>query len=245
MNASFRPSAPCALALVSLCLLLGGCGHPSAASTSQELLPAKGALDTVEAGASEGSRPSETSDAASPATDSLATDSLATGSPAEAAPQKASPREAASSPESSAGAAPTRGKAPPADRQPQRPGEAEKITFDDLNIGMQADVVFRPFMLTDRVKELEDQRVSIVGYMHGGALSARGIHEFVLLKNTECKFGPGGQADHLAQVLLAAGAGTEFTKRPVKVEGRLKLEPFQGPDGNTWSIYRLEDAQIR
>ena len=28
-------------------------------------------------------------------------------------------------------------------------------------------------------------------------------------------------------------------------EGTLKLAPFEGPDGNTWSIYRLEDAQIR
>jgi hypothetical protein len=136
-------------------------------------------------------------------------------------------------------------KPPPADRAPVRPGDAEKITFDDLNLGMQADIVFRDFMVSDRVKDLDGKRISIVGYMHGGQAAQRGIKEFVLLKNTQCKFGPGGQADHLANVILRADTSTGFTPSPIKVEGTLKLEPFQGPDGNTWSIYQLEDAQIR
>ena len=134
---------------------------------------------------------------------------------------------------------------PPADRSTTRPGEAEKITFDDLNLGMQADVVFRPFMISDRVKELEGKRISIVGYMHGGQAGQRGIKEFILLKNTQCKFGPGGQADHLADIKLKADSVVQFTPSPIKVEGTLVLEPFQGPDGNTWSIYRLEAAQVR
>jgi hypothetical protein len=141
--------------------------------------------------------------------------------------------------------APPVGQRPPADRGPTRPGDAEKITWDDLNLGMQADVVFRPFMVSDRVKELESKKISIVGYMHGGQAAQRGIKEFILLKNTQCKFGPGGQADHLANVILQADHSTHFTPSPVKVEGTLKIELFQGPDGNTWSIYRLEDAQIR
>jgi hypothetical protein len=137
------------------------------------------------------------------------------------------------------------GQRPPADRQPVRPGEAEKITFEDLLLGMQADVVFRPFMITERVKELDGKRVSLSGYMYGGVASARGIKEFILLRQKECKFGPGGQADHLAQVALQKGTTTDFTTGPVKVEATLKVEPFEGPDGNTWSIYRLEDAQLR
>jgi hypothetical protein len=139
------------------------------------------------------------------------------------------------------------GQRPPADRTPSRPGEAEKITFDDLNLGMQADVVFRPYMIPEgsRVKELEGKAVSLSGYMHGAQLSQRGIAKFVLLKNTECKFGPGGQADHLAQVILREGTTTEFTKAPVKVEGILKVVPYEGADGNTWAIYNLEEARIR
>lgn len=110
---------------------------------------------------------------------------------------------------------------------------------------MQADVVFRPFMISDRVKDLEGKRISIVGYMHGGQAGQRGIKEFILLKNTQCKFGPGGQADHLADVKLKADSSVLFTPSPIKVEGTLVLEPFQGPDGNTWSLYRLEGAQVR
>lgn len=147
--------------------------------------------------------------------------------------------------DSTRGAPPGRTGPPPADRTPRRPGEAEKITFEDLNLGLQPDVVFRPFMLSDRVRELEGKRVSIVGYMHPGVATARGIREFVLLRNKECKFGPGGQADHLAQIYLRKGESIDFTPGAVKVEGTLRIEPFQGPDGNTWSIYRMEDAQIR
>jgi len=34
---------------------------------------------------------------------------------------------------------------------------------------MQADMVFRPFLLSDRVKELDGKRVAIKGYIHPGA----------------------------------------------------------------------------
>jgi hypothetical protein len=180
--------------------------------------------------------------------------------PADGSPRETEPAivETASSPETaepirsepallsnSPLASPSAGQRPPADRTPRRPGDAEKITFDDLNLGMVADVVYRDFMLSDRVKELTDKRISLVGYMHAGQSSQRGIKDFILLKNTQCKFGPGGQADHLANVILREGSSTKFSPSPVKVEGTLKVQPFNGPDGNTWSIYRLEDAQIR
>jgi hypothetical protein len=150
---------------------------------------------------------------------------------------------AAPSPEAANSAKAATPQRPPADRTPSRPGESQKITFEDLNLGMQADVVYRPFMLTEQVQGLEGKKVSLVGYMHPG--QAQKVTEFILLKNTQCKFGPGGQADHLADVHLQDGQSTKFTPSPVKVEGTLKIEPFTGPDGNTWSIYRLENAQIR
>ena len=136
---------------------------------------------------------------------------------------------------------------PKADRTPTRPGDAEKITFEDIVLGMEADMVFRRFLLTDRAKELDGKRVSISGFMHGAVEAGRqrNIKEFILLRNKECKFGPGGQADHLAQVFLEPKHTTEFTLQPVKVEGTLKIEPYEGSDGNTWSIYRLEDARVK
>ncbi len=132
---------------------------------------------------------------------------------------------------------------PPADRTPRRPGEAERISFDDLNLGMAADMVYRPFLLNDRVKELDGQKVSILGYIHAGATGNK-VKEFVLLKNTECKFGAGGQADHLAMVYLAPGETTKYQLDAIKVEGKLVVKPYQGPDGNTWSVYDLVDAKV-
>ena len=60
---------------------------------------------------------------------------------------------------------------------------------------MQPDIVYRPWMLTDRAKELDGRTVRVSGYMWGGSDRFAGLKEFILLRNTECKFGPGGQFD--------------------------------------------------
>ena len=160
--------------------------------------------------------------------------------------REAAARETAGAESAPPTAAPKVNRPPRADRLPSRPGDAEKITFDDLNLQMPANVVFRPYMVTnERVKELEGQRVSISGFMHGAAAGLKGVDEFVLLKNTECKFGQDGQADHLARVFLKGGTKANYTRSDIKIEGTLRIEPFTGPDGNTWSIYNIEDAQIR
>ena len=205
-------------------LIATGCGRPSAASPAEKTVESTPNL-AANADSEEMSPPPVEKSAAIRG---------------DAVPQSP-PESAATTP---AAAKPT-SQRPKADRTSARPGEAEKITFEDLFLNMQADVVFRDFMLTDRVKELDGKRVSLAGYMYGGVASTRGIKEFILLRNKECKFGPGGQADHLAQVIMRKGASTDFTPASVNVEGKLKVEDFKGPDGNTWSIYRLEDAQVR
>jgi hypothetical protein len=212
-----------ATAILAAILAAGaGCGHESAASQQARVAPPPVEVEPVPA------------EAAAPAPDEPL---IAPSDP---------PAETAIAQTSAPQTQPARptGQRPPADRGPTRPGDAEKVTFDDLNLGMTADMVYRPFLLTDRAKELDGKRVSIVGYMHGGVDSAKNNKEFILLKNTECKFGPGGQADHLADIKLKAGETTRLTREAVKVEGTLKIEPYQGPDGNTWSLYRLEDAKI-
>ncbi|MCA9151633.1 MAG: DUF3299 domain-containing protein, partial [Planctomycetales bacterium] len=113
---------------------------------------------------------------------------------------------------------------------------AEEIVFEDIELPIQADIVFRPFMLTDRVKDLDGKRIRISGYMLPDS-KTKNIQEFVLLKNTECKFGPGGQADHLLNVLLVPGVTARFEAEAISVEGVFEVNPFTGPDGNTWSIY--------
>lgn len=121
----------------------------------------------------------------------------------------------------------------------------EVITFDDLNIGMQADMAFRDFLLTERVKELDGRKVRLIGYMHGGVSQIKDLSEFVLLQNIQCKFGPGGQADHLVRVMVKPGVEAAYSTGAVQVEGVLKIVPYQGPDGNTWSVYDLVGEQVK
>lgn len=122
--------------------------------------------------------------------------------------------------------------------------ELLEISFDDLKLPIQPDIVFRPFMLTDRVKEMDGRRVHVSGYMLPDD-RRKGIKQFVLLRNKECKFGPGGQADHLINVTLNDNVTAAFTDRAIVVKGVLTINPFNGTDGNTWSIYDLAGESVK
>ncbi len=119
------------------------------------------------------------------------------------------------------------------------------VTFDDLELKMQLDTKFDAKLLTDRAKELDGERVSIKGFIYAaGIFQQTGIRRFPLVKNTQCKFGPGGLAYCVILVTLKEGVTTNFTLQPVTVEGILKVEPFDGPDGNTWSVYRMVGERV-
>ena len=124
--------------------------------------------------------------------------------------------------------------------------EPVQVVWDDLNLNMQPDVVFRPLFLESnpRAQELDGQRIKILGVMHPGAAGIGEVRDFVLLKNLQCKFGAGGQADHLIKVKLNAAATTNFTDQIIAVEGILKINPWEGPDGNTWSVYDLDGLSV-
>lgn len=119
----------------------------------------------------------------------------------------------------------------------------ERVSFNDLDIGIQPDIVFRPWMLSETAHGLEGHKIRIGGYILPDN-QLENISEFVLLKNTQCKFGPGGQADHLIMVTLKEGVTTSFKSKPVDVVGILEISPVTGPDGNTWSIYELEAESV-
>lgn len=123
---------------------------------------------------------------------------------------------------------------------------AQLISFDDLNLGMQVDVRFRPQMLEydgGRVKELFGKKIIVAGYMNPTD-TMRGVTEFILLRNLECKFGPGGQADHLVHVIMEEGLTTAFTDKIVYVEGILSLNPFPTDEPVTWSIYDVHATKV-
>jgi hypothetical protein len=168
----------------------------------------------------------------------------------DAAAQQPAPKAAvAAAPPASDGPPRPASQRPKADRTAVRDG-VEKITFDDLILGMEKDMVYRPWMLESetnggRAKELEGKVVRLSGIMHGGVRSTKKNKEFVLLRNKECKFGPGGQADHLAKIFMKDGKTVSYTEETVTVEGTLRIKPEMGDDGNTWSIYEIEGAEAK
>jgi hypothetical protein len=131
--------------------------------------------------------------------------------------------------------------APAEEQPPPRRGndQAILITFDDLKLEMEKDTVYDPAMLTERVKELDGRRVRIRGFIFPSVFQMTGITSFPLIKNLECKFGPGGQAHHIVLVEMKPGLSTDFTVRPIAVEGVLAVKPWTGPDNNTWALYHM------
>jgi hypothetical protein len=129
-------------------------------------------------------------------------------------------------------------------RRPRNRDELVNITFDDLAVDMKEDQLFEPSMATDRVRQLDGQRVRIRGFLFPAIFQQTGIDKFPLVLNTECKFGPGGIAHHVILVEMIDGATTSYTIRPIAVTGRLTLKPWNGPDGNTWSLYHIAGERV-
>jgi hypothetical protein len=129
-------------------------------------------------------------------------------------------------------------------RRPRNRDEVVNITFDDLAVDMKEDQLFKPSMATDRVRQLDGQRVRIRGFLFPAIFQQTGIDKFPLVLNTECKFGPGGIAHHVILVEMVGGATTSYTMRPIAVTGRLTLKPWNGPDGNTWALYHIAGERV-
>lgn len=214
--------------------LCGGCGPQAAPVTAD----------------SAGPKGTESTTASEPADDSKREDAAPSDDPGPIAEQRDPDESPDTAPPNSDAIVRPVALRPKADRG-VAPEGVEKITFDDLILGMQADMVFRPWMLESetnggRAKELDGKRVRLSGIMHGGVGSTEKNKDFVLLRNKECKFGPGGQADHLAKVFMKEGKTAPYTgDATVRVEGTLRIKPSMGTDGNTWSIYELEEAELK
>ena len=46
-------------------------------------------------------------------------------------------------------------------------------------------------------------------------------------------------------VKMAEGKETDYTVRPVTIEGEFYMRKYAGPDGNVWAIFRLKDGQVK
>jgi hypothetical protein len=118
------------------------------------------------------------------------------------------------------------------------------ITWEQLDVAMEPDSVFEPWMMTTQIKALEGRQVRLAGYMCGAIFQRDNIRSFPLMRELECPFGPGGQAHHVVEIELQHKQRTSFTTEPVTVLGIFSVQPRNGPNGKTWSLYRIDATQI-
>lgn len=133
----------------------------------------------------------------------------------------------------------------PVKPDPEKPAGPEDITWQRLDIGMEPDSVFQPWMLNTSVKVLEGKQIRIKGWMNGAVFQRSNIRNFFLMREKECPFGPGGQAHHAIEVVLEGKLRTDFTLDEITVEGTFSVVPLKGENGNTWSIYRISGTAVK
>ena len=123
----------------------------------------------------------------------------------------------------------------------------EEITFDDLKLDLKKDEPFDPEKLTDRAKELTDQMVRIRGWiLPSSVFQQKNIRNFVLVRdNMECCFGPGAAIFDCIIIEMESDKKTDFTTRPITIEGRFDLKEFKDPDGKSLAIYHLRGKNVK
>ena len=120
----------------------------------------------------------------------------------------------------------------------------EDVTFDDVKFEIEKNEDFSRQILTDKINNFEGKRIKIRGYIRP-SFKQTGIEKFILVRdNQECCFGPGAMIYDCMIVGMKKGTATEFTTRPITVEGDFYLKEFEGPDGKLWAIYRLRNATV-
>jgi hypothetical protein len=125
------------------------------------------------------------------------------------------------------------------------PPVTEDLKWERLDIGMEPDSVYQPWMLTTAIKVLEGQPVRIKGWMHGAVFQRSNIRNFHLMREKECPFGPGGQAHHAIEVVMQGTKRTNFSVEEITVEGIFRVVPVTGENGKTWSLYRIEGTAVK
>jgi hypothetical protein len=133
----------------------------------------------------------------------------------------------------------------------QAPGSVERgasavqnITFDTLKFPLEKNADYQPSLLTPSIEALNGRTVRLRGYILP-SFQQSGITQFVLVRdNMQCCFGPGAALYDCVVVEMKPGKSTDFTVRPVAVEGTFELRDFRGPDGKYLAIYHLDGDAV-
>ena len=128
---------------------------------------------------------------------------------------------------------------------PQRPVKPVECTFDDVKFEMEKDGPFDRSMLTPEILKLVGKQIRIRGYILP-SFQQTGLTQFVLVRdNMECCFGPGAALYDCILVEMEPGRATEFSIRPVAVEGQFSIRELVGPGGKHLAIYHLRGLDVR
>ncbi|MBL9125332.1 MAG: DUF3299 domain-containing protein [Planctomycetaceae bacterium] len=182
-----------------------------------------------------------------------ATSATTPPSPAAAPETTAAATSAALPADPRGGATPPAAAAPPPPSRPRaastarrKPGEVQEITFDDIKFPMEKEDPFKRELLTPQIVALDGQPIRIRGYILP-SFQQTGITQFVLVRdNLQCCFGPGAALFDCIIVEMRPGKSTDYTVRPVSVEGKFTLAELVNPDdGKHLAIYHLDGEKVQ
>ena len=129
--------------------------------------------------------------------------------------------------------------------RPIAPDGIRDTTFDDVKFAMTTGERFERTMLTPAIEQLDGERIRIRGYILP-TFRQSGLTQFVLVRdNMECCFGPGAALFDSILVEMNEGASTDFSIRPVAVEGKFSVRELVGPDGKHLAIYHLQGEVVK
>ncbi|MCE9608540.1 MAG: hypothetical protein K8U03_26950 [Planctomycetia bacterium] len=129
---------------------------------------------------------------------------------------------------------------------PETSGGALGVTFDNLMFEMKPTDYFSPTMLTDAVRALFEKKIKIRGYIHPASmLVEKGAKRFVLVRDDQgCCFGPGALLYDNIIVDMVPGKTTNFSVRPIAVEGVLTYREYRDLGDRPTSIFHLEADSV-
>jgi hypothetical protein len=119
------------------------------------------------------------------------------------------------------------------------------LTFDDLIFPLEKEQRFVETLLTDKIRGLFGQKIKIRGYIHPSCPFQTGVTSFILVRDDQsCCFGPGAALYDCIIVKMLPGRSTNFTPKPIAVEGVLKFQEFKDLDGKHLAVYHLDGETV-
>ncbi len=124
--------------------------------------------------------------------------------------------------------------------------QPRNITFDKVKFEMKkGDPFEREKMLTPEIEALVGKKIRIRGWILPGT-QATGLTDFVLVRdNLECCFGPKADLFDCMMVEMVEGESTDFTTRPIAIDGIFDVRERKRPDGTWMSIYHLTAEKVK